>query len=80
MRSKTFARWLLEQRLARSWSRADLASYVQVDASLVYRWETGEVYPRLAQFARLMHVLCVEPRKLKAVLRMVQDLERDVAA
>jgi len=63
-----FADWLIKEREARGWDRADLARYVRCNVSVVGRWENGETFPHLPRFAALMRVLSSDAN---TVLRLV---------
>lgn len=72
-----FGQWLARERESRGWSLAELGSYLGVDKSLVSRWESGETYPHLPHFSRLMRLLCADANR---VLRLVPKQGDDVAA
>lgn len=72
-----FGAWLTREREQREWTLEELGSYIGADKSIVLRWESGETYPTLRYFKRLMHLLCADANE---VLRLVPKSDDAAAA
>ena len=52
--------WIFDERLKRKWSRIELSDRANVDATLIFRYETEQVKPRVDSFNRILQAFGYE--------------------